>query len=171
MNEMIFEGKKISLIYTTEEDFQDLCDKSGIEIKSKEKLEYPFINTDFSTSHLYLYTYISKKTGKECYAYENSFGGGDTWGCIIYNCSEKIEDVEGMISEYDRISSQQYVMNNFVYTFSEAAELWGLGESTLRKARFDGRFLEGEIRQSGSTWLVTRQAMERLYGESKKPQK
>lgn len=59
---------------------------------------------------------------------------------------------------------KEKIMLDNIYTFSEACSLWGLGESTLRKARFDGRFQEGEIRQSGSTWLVTSQAMERLYG-------
>jgi len=62
---------------------------------------------------------------------------------------------------------EQYAMFNFIYTFSEACELWGLGQSTLRKAMLDGRFKNGEIRQSGSTWLVTRQAMERLYNKNK----
>lgn len=53
-------------------------------------------------------------------------------------------------------------------TFQEAAEIWGLSDgSVLRTAQRRGRFLEGEVRQSGSTWLVTRVAMERLYGEQK----
>lgn len=54
-------------------------------------------------------------------------------------------------------------------TFSEASKLWGLSDSTLRKAKHDGRFEDGEIRQSGGVWLVTRKAMERLYGELKSP--
>jgi len=54
-------------------------------------------------------------------------------------------------------------------TFAEASKLWGLSDSTLRKAKHDGRFEDGEIRQSGGVWLVTRAAMERLYGELKSP--
>jgi len=52
-----------------------------------------------------------------------------------------------------------------VYTFAEASELWGLSESTLRRAQHSGRFKEGETKKSGGTWIVTRAAMERLYGE------
>lgn len=64
------------------------------------------------------------------------------------------------------LSKIQFCYATFeVFTFAEACKLWGLGESTLRKANLDGRFQEGEVRQSGSTWLVTKQAMERLYGK------
>ena len=52
-----------------------------------------------------------------------------------------------------------------VLTFGEACERWNLGSSTLRKAQQDSRFHEGEIRKSGGTWLVTKSAMERLYGD------
>ncbi len=55
-----------------------------------------------------------------------------------------------------------------VLTFAEAAEKWGLGESTLRSAIHRGRFEEGkEVRKSGKTWLITVSAMKRVYGESK----
>lgn len=56
---------------------------------------------------------------------------------------------------------------NSILTFSEAQEKWRLGPSTLRKSQQDGRFQEGEIRKSGGTWLVTYEAMKRLYGEPK----
>jgi hypothetical protein len=52
-----------------------------------------------------------------------------------------------------------------VMTFPEACKRWKLGESTLRKAARCGRFAEDEIRKSEKTWLVTRAAMERLYGK------
>lgn len=55
-----------------------------------------------------------------------------------------------------------------VLTFSEAQEKWELGKSTLRKTYRDERFKEGEIRKSGGTWLVTYEAMKRLYGEPTK---
>lgn len=54
-----------------------------------------------------------------------------------------------------------------VYTFQEAAELWGLGESTLRSRAYRGEFLPGEVKKSGKTWLVTDDAMRRIYGSSK----
>jgi hypothetical protein len=53
-----------------------------------------------------------------------------------------------------------------VMTFSEAAEKWNLGDSTLREAVRNNRFNDGEIRKSGGTWLITEAAMKRLYGEA-----
>lgn len=52
-----------------------------------------------------------------------------------------------------------------VYTFAEAAQKWGLSDgSVLRNAVRQGRFKDGEYRQSGATWLITKLAMERVYG-------
>ncbi|HHV63407.1 MAG TPA: DNA-binding protein [Firmicutes bacterium] len=54
-------------------------------------------------------------------------------------------------------------------TFQEAAKLWGLADaSILRNAVRRGRFRPDEVRKSAGTWLVTRAAMERLYGPAKK---
>lgn len=53
-----------------------------------------------------------------------------------------------------------------IYTFTEAAEKWGLSDgSVLRNAVRRGFFKAGEYRQSGSTWLITHKAMERVYGK------
>ena len=49
-------------------------------------------------------------------------------------------------------------------TAVEAAELWGLEESTVKKACQQGRFEPHEARKMGRVWLVTREGMERLYG-------
>lgn len=54
-----------------------------------------------------------------------------------------------------------------VITFKEAAELWELDTSTLRNSVLRKRFLEGEYRKSGATWLITRKEMERVYGPQK----
>ncbi|WP_018249859.1 helix-turn-helix domain-containing protein [Orenia marismortui] len=54
-----------------------------------------------------------------------------------------------------------------VLTISEAAEKYNKSTSTLRR-NFDRgvSFKHGvDIRKSGSTWLVTKAAMEREYGE------
>lgn len=51
-----------------------------------------------------------------------------------------------------------------VYTAAEAGELWNLGTSTVKRACQTGRFAPWEARKSGGTWLVTRAAMERVYG-------
>jgi len=59
-----------------------------------------------------------------------------------------------------------------VLTASEAAQIYGLDESTLRRActgqkGYPPRFNEGEYRKAGRVWLITREAMERVYGKTK----
>ncbi len=48
-----------------------------------------------------------------------------------------------------------------VITASEAAKMWGLDVSTVKKACQQGRI---ECRKSSGTWLVTCSGMEKLYG-------
>lgn len=56
-----------------------------------------------------------------------------------------------------------------VMTFTEAARRWGLSDgAVLRMAVQRGQFNEGEVRKSDKVWLVTRAAMERLFGPEKK---
>ncbi|ADG05554.1 helix-turn-helix domain-containing protein [Kyrpidia tusciae] len=52
-----------------------------------------------------------------------------------------------------------------VMTISEAEKMWGLGKDTLRKSIDRGRFARHEVRKSGGTWLITRKAVERHYGQ------
>lgn len=57
---------------------------------------------------------------------------------------------------------------NDVMTTQEAAERWNVTADALKqncRGRVKKGFLEGEFRKSGKMWLVTRQGMERLYGE------
>lgn len=50
--------------------------------------------------------------------------------------------------------------------FSTAADLWGISDSTLRKAIAHGKIESGkDARKFGKQWIVTRQAMIREYGE------
>ena len=57
---------------------------------------------------------------------------------------------------------------NEVMTFSEASEKWGISISTLRMMARTNRAIEGvDIRKSGKVWLITIDAMKRLYGEEK----
>lgn len=53
---------------------------------------------------------------------------------------------------------------NEVMTAAEAAELWSLDASTIKKACLDGRI---ECRKSKGTWLVARAGLEKLYGQQK----
>lgn len=49
-------------------------------------------------------------------------------------------------------------------SFAEAAEIWGLDQSALRKAVASGRLQPGrDCRKFGKQWVVTVDAMQRLY--------
>lgn len=50
--------------------------------------------------------------------------------------------------------------------FSDATALWGLNESTLRKAISYGKLVNGiDVCKFGKQWVVSMQAMKREYGE------
>lgn len=51
-----------------------------------------------------------------------------------------------------------------VFAAQEAAERWGLAESTVRQWANRGRFHGHELRKSGGVWLVTRAGMIRMTG-------
>ena len=67
--------------------------------------------------------------------------------------------LSGFINGQVEIHQQEWI------SFTEAKELWHLGDGTLRMAIKNKRFYEDEVRKSGNVWLVTKQAMERLYGK------
>lgn len=55
-----------------------------------------------------------------------------------------------------------------IMTFKEAAEKWGIKDNTLRMMTRTNRLQEGiDYRKSANTWLITRDAMIKLYGEEK----
>ncbi len=50
--------------------------------------------------------------------------------------------------------------------FRDATDIWGLNESTLRKAIVYGKLVNGvDVCKFGKQWLITRDAMEREYGK------
>ena len=54
-------------------------------------------------------------------------------------------------------------------SFADATELWGLNESTLRKAIAYGKLLNGiDVCKFGKQWVVSVEAMKREYGEAPK---
>jgi hypothetical protein len=57
---------------------------------------------------------------------------------------------------------------NDIFTAPEAAQLWGLDASTVKKACQVGRFTTDEARKSGGTWMITREGMNRAYGNKNK---
>ncbi len=51
---------------------------------------------------------------------------------------------------------------------SDATQLWGLNESTLRKAISYGKLVDGvDVCKFGKQWVISRAAMEREYGKAK----
>ncbi len=51
--------------------------------------------------------------------------------------------------------------------FSDATQLWGLNESTLRKAISYGKLVNGvDVCKFGKQWVVSVEAMNREYGEN-----
>lgn len=52
--------------------------------------------------------------------------------------------------------------------FTDATELWGLNESTLRKAISYGKLVNGvDACKFGKQWVISSEAMRREYGEPK----
>ena len=52
--------------------------------------------------------------------------------------------------------------------FSDATQLWGLNESTLRKAIAYGKLINGiDVCKFGKQWVISSHAMRRDYGEPK----
>lgn len=52
--------------------------------------------------------------------------------------------------------------------FSDATQLWGLNESTLRKAIAYGKLINGiDVCKFGKQWVISSEAMKREYGEPK----
>ena len=53
-----------------------------------------------------------------------------------------------------------------ILTFKEASNIWKLNDSTLRKLVKTDKLIEGiDFRKSSSTWLITKKAMIKVYGE------
>ena len=75
---------------------------------------------------------------------------------IIYNPSE------GLLLESKDVKFEI----NEVMTVSEAAVLWGKSEGAIRAAIKAKKFIVGvDYRKAGGTTLITREAMERVYGK------
>ncbi|RCX13838.1 uncharacterized protein DUF2442 [Anaerobacterium chartisolvens] len=50
--------------------------------------------------------------------------------------------------------------------FGDATDLWGLNESTLRKAVSYGKLIDGvDVKKFGKQWIVSKAAMIREYGQ------
>lgn len=81
---------------------------------------------------------------------------------------------ESNTNGYDRYSfywgyDVEKMLQREYITFSEASNLWNLSDATLRMAVSRGKFKEDvDYRKSGKVWLITKEAMTKIYGEPKK---
>lgn len=85
-------------------------------------------------------------------------GHGIIWNDELdLSCDELWEHGEVVQTPFDGLLS-----------FGDATELWGLHESTLRKAVGYGRLVNGvDVCKFGKQWVVSIEAMQREYGVAK----
>ncbi|MBO4390892.1 MAG: DUF2442 domain-containing protein [Lachnospiraceae bacterium] len=83
-------------------------------------------------------------------------GYGIIWNDDLdLSCDELFENGEQIKTPFDGLIA-----------FTEATELWGLNESTLRKAIAYGRLIYGvDACKYGKQWVISTEAMVREYGE------
>ncbi|MBR1883776.1 MAG: DUF2442 domain-containing protein [Clostridia bacterium] len=86
-------------------------------------------------------------------------GYGVIWNDDIdISCDELFENSKKIDTPFDGLMA-----------FSDATDIWGLNESTLRKAIIYGKLVNGiDVCKFGKQWVVSINAMEREYGIPKK---
>jgi hypothetical protein len=93
------------------------------------------------------------------YSVEVDAGGyGVVWNDDIdLSCDELYENWETVKTPFDDLMA-----------FTDATELWGLNESTLRKAISYGKLVNGiDACKYGKQWVISTAAMKREYGSPK----
>lgn len=85
-------------------------------------------------------------------------GYGVVWNDDLdLSCDELFENGNTVKTPFDGLMA-----------FSDATLLWGLNESTLRKAITYGKLVAGiDVCKYGKQWVVSTEAMKREYGEPK----
>ena len=93
------------------------------------------------------------------YSVEVDAGGyGIIWNDDIdLSCDELFENGKTVETPFDNLMA-----------FTDATELWGLNESTLRKAISYGKLVTGiDACKYGKQWVISTEAMRREYGSPK----
>ena len=85
-------------------------------------------------------------------------GYGIVWNDELdLSCNELFANGEAVLTPFDGLMA-----------FTDATELWGLNESTLRKAIAYGKLVAGvDACKFGKQWVISMDAMIREYGEPK----
>lgn len=100
------------------------------------------------------------KDSEDFYKVRADVGGyGIVWNdCLDLSCDELWENGVQTETPFDGLMA-----------FSDATALWGLNESTLRKAISYGKLINGvDVCKFGKQWVVSAKAMQREYGEARK---
>lgn len=100
-----------------------------------------------------------KEHEEEFYGVTTDVGGyGIVWNDDLdLSCDELWESGVQVDTPFDGLMS-----------FADATQLWGLNESTLRKAIAYGKLINGvDVCKFGKQWVVSVEAMKREYGEAK----
>ncbi len=86
-------------------------------------------------------------------------GYGIVWNDELdLSCDELWENGEQVATPFDGLMA-----------FSDATEIWGLNESTLRKAISYGKLVNGvDVCKFGKQWVVSIEAMQREYGSAER---
>jgi len=76
-----------------------------------------------------------------------------------------IEKEDGFVLQIvDGLGNVEKILSDELMSTKEAAEIWGLDESTIRK-RIDD-FPSGTVRKFGKQWVVSRKGMEKIFGKA-----
>ena len=86
-------------------------------------------------------------------------GYGIVWNDNLdLSCNELFENGKTIKTPFDGLMA-----------FTDATQLWGLNESTLRKAIAYGKLVNGvDACKYGKQWVISVEAMKREYGQPKK---
>lgn len=86
-------------------------------------------------------------------------GYGIVWNDDLdLSCDELWENGVAVETPFDGLMS-----------FGDAAELWGLNDSTLRKAITYGKLVNGvDVCKFGKQWVISAEAMKREYGNAQR---
>ena len=101
---------------------------------------------------------LTEIPGEFARVYVDVGGHGIVWNDDLdLSCDELWENGKEVKTPFDGLMA-----------FSDASELWGLNESTLRKAVAYGKLKNGvDVCKFGKQWVVSAKAMQREYGRNR----
>lgn len=110
------------------------------------------------------YIRVDLSTLKDIVSKYNLEIANEKYHCVFYS-KQRTTNFSGRHSKGIDVFNKNI---NEIMTFAEATEKWGLADSTLRKLVKTDKIKEGiDYRKSGKVWLITKEAMERIYGKLK----